>query len=155
MSENKANDQGYAKIFFPARIQKRIDDGLRRRKGLGWPPADYESGLQVMFILMGGWPAWRKLNPDVSDTNVGDIEMSYEQKEIYALNKEVVTYRNESLTLTKTVEQKNIENAQLKEERDTYRRALRTFPHCAEDDSVRRISLEVTEKYPQKEEPKS
>lgn len=73
MSENNDDNPRHAKITFPEPIQKRIDDGLRRRKALGWPPSDYESGLQMMFILMGGWPAWRKLNPDISDTNVGDI----------------------------------------------------------------------------------
>lgn len=53
---------------YPEPIQKRLDATDRRRKTLmeseGWAAPDYESGLQLMFILMGGWPAWEKLNPE-------------------------------------------------------------------------------------------
>lgn len=55
------------KIKYPEPIQKRLDDCDQRRSALmaleGWPAPDYESGLQLMFFLMGGWPAWKKLHP--------------------------------------------------------------------------------------------
>jgi hypothetical protein len=60
------------KIKYPDPIQKRLDNTAARRNALmeseGWPPPDYESGLQLMFILMGGWPAWEKLNQAPAET---------------------------------------------------------------------------------------
>lgn len=62
------NQQNKIKVSYPDRIQKSLNDTMRRRAALRWPPPDYESGLQFMFYLMGGWPAWRALHPPDKET---------------------------------------------------------------------------------------
>ena len=134
-------------------LLKRLAEAIMKNSEIEYENyclSDSQKDLQRNFDRMT--KLWRdsRANNRTLFNKAGEL---MKDRDLY--RKESEMYQSRYSALSEEIGKRNVEVAELSEERDTYRRALRTFAHVAEDASVKLISWQVTEKYPKKEQEQS